>query len=115
MNCVGAAIGRIDRGGGSITDSAIDATGARLTAGGAWTLPTIRGDTAALLNSAGTAISDAFRYDPFGVSLDVSGTSTNPYRFGGRLLESVSGQYDFGARQYDPAIGAFTSLDSVIG
>ena len=30
-------------------------------------------------------------------------------------MESTSGQYDFGARQYDPATGAFTSLDTVMG
>ncbi len=71
---VGEAIGRIDRGG-AITDSAIDATGDRLTVGGAWTLPNIRGDVAALLNGAGTGISDAYRYDPFRVSLDISGSS----------------------------------------
>jgi RHS repeat-associated protein len=60
-------------------------------------------------------LSDAYRYDPFGVNLDTQGTSVNPYQFQGRLLEPTSGQYDFGARQYDPAIAAFTSLDSVMG
>ncbi len=112
---VGDQVARIDRGSGNVTDSAIDAMGDRLTVGTAWTLPNVRGDVAGLLNAGQSAISDACRYDPFGVSLDVRGTTTNPYRFGGRLLESASGQYDFGARQYDPAIGAFTSLDSVIG
>ena len=112
---MGALIGRIDRGAGGVTDSAIDAMGDRLTVGGAWTIPTVRGDVAGLLNTAGSAITDAYRYDPFGVSLASAGSSTNPYRFGGRLLESTSGQYDFGARQYDPAIGAFTSLDTVMG
>jgi YD repeat-containing protein len=100
---VGDAIARIDRGGGNVTDSAIDAMGDRLTVGGAWTVPNVRGDVAALLNSAQTSISDAYRYDAFGVNLDAQGASTNPYRFQGRLLESTSGQYDFGARQYDPA------------
>ncbi len=112
---MGALIARIDRGAGGVTDSAIDAMGDRLTVGGAWTIPTVRGDVAGLLNTAGSAITDAYRYDPFGVSLNTQGTSVNPYRFQGRLLESTSGQYDFGARQYDPAIGAFTSLDTVMG
>jgi RHS repeat-associated protein len=112
---VGDLIARIDRGGGNITDSAIDAMGDRLTVGGAWTIPNVRGDVAGLLNAAQTAVSDAYRYDPYGVNLDIQGSTTNPYRFQGRLLESTSGQYDFGARQYDPAIGAFTSLDTVMG
>jgi RHS repeat-associated protein len=112
---VGDLIGRIDRGSGNITDSAIDALGDRLTVGGAWTIPNVRGDVAGLLNSAGSAVSDAYRYDPFGVGLASQGGSVNPYRFQGRLLESTSGQYDFGARQYDPAIGTFTSLDVVMG
>ncbi len=112
---VGELIARIDRGGGNVTDSAIDAMGDRLTVGSAWTLPNVRGDVAGLLNSSQTAVSDAYRYDPFGVTLNTAGSSLNPYRFQGRLLESTSGQYDFGARQYDPAIAAFTSLDTVMG
>ena len=33
-------------------------------------------------------------------------STISPYRFASRLLEPTSGQYDFGARQYDPALGA---------
>jgi len=99
----GDTIGRIDRGPGGLLDSAIDATGARLTVGGAWLVPTVRGDVAALLDQSQTAVSDAYRYDPYGVTLASLGTSANPYRFAGRLLEPASGQVDFGARQYDPA------------
>jgi RHS repeat-associated protein len=112
---VGDVVARIDRGGGNVTDSAIDSMGDRLTVGGAWTVPNVRGDIAALLNTGQTAISDAYRYDPFGANLATAGATTNPYRFQGRLLESTSGQYDFGARQHDPAIAAFTSLDTVMG
>ena len=111
----GTTIGRIDRGGGSVTDSAIDPMGDRLTVGGTFIVPNVRGDVAALLDSTQTSISDAYRYDPFGVTLASLGTSINPYRFQGRLLESTSGQYDFGSRQYDPALASFTSLDSVLG
>ena len=111
----GTTIGRIDRGGGSVTDSAIDALGDRLTVGGTFIVPNVRGDVAALLDPTQTSISDAYRYDPFGVTLASLGTSLNPYRFQGRLLESTSGQYDFGSRQYDPALAAFTSLDTTLG
>ena len=89
--------------------------GSRLTVGGAWLVPNVRGDVAALLASGQTSVSDAYRYDPYGVLLASLGTTTNPYRFQGRLLETTSGQYDFAARQYDPAIAAFTSLNTVLG
>ncbi|MHB8673224.1 MAG: RHS repeat-associated core domain-containing protein [Candidatus Limnocylindrales bacterium] len=112
---VGAQIARIDRGGGQVTDSALDPAGDRLTVGGAWIVPTVRGDVGVLLDSGQTGVSDAYAYDPYGVTLAAAGTSVNPYRFGGRLLEPVSGQYDFGARQYDPASAAFTSLDTSLG
>ena len=87
----------------------------RLTVGGAWLVPDVRGDVAALLDPSASTISDAYRYDPYGVPLATLGTSVNPYRFAGRLLEPTSGQYDFGARSYDPAIGAFTNLDTILG
>ena len=112
---LGATIGRIDRGAGGLLDSAVDASGARLTAGGAWLLPTVRGDVAALLDPSGTSVSDAYRYDPYGLTLASLGSSANPYRFAGRLVEPASGQYDFGSRQYDPALAAFTSLDTAMG
>lgn len=54
---VGDQIARIDRGAGSVTDSAIDSMGDRLTVGGTWVVPNVRGDVAALLNSGQTAIS----------------------------------------------------------
>ena len=47
-----------------------------------------------------------------------TGSITSPWRFGGRILESADGStdlYDFSARSYDPALGAFTSFDSVTG
>ena len=89
--------------------------GDRLTVGGTWLVPNVRGDVAALLDPTQTSISDAYRYDPFGVLLASLGTSVNPYRFQGRLLEPTSGQYDFGSRQYDPALAGFTSIDTVLG
>lgn len=61
---VGDRIARIDRGGGIYIDSAIDAMGDRLTVGGAWLVPNVRGDIAALLDAGQTSVSDAYRYDP---------------------------------------------------
>jgi hypothetical protein len=65
----GDTIGRIDRGAGGLLDSAVDAAGARLTVGGAWLVPTVRGDVAALLDPGQTSVSDAYRYDPYGITL----------------------------------------------
>ena len=75
---VGDMIARIDRGSGNVTDSAIDAMGDRLTVGGVWTIPTVRGDVAGLLNAGQSAVTDAYRYDPFGVSLDTQGSLPQP-------------------------------------
>ncbi len=106
------------------TNSAIDALGDRLatktSAGGfGWLVPDLHGDMAAATNSAGTSITDAFRYDPYG-KIVASATSSlpNPWRYQGRLLESSGSDpalYDFGFRSYDPGLGAFTSLDDTVG
>jgi len=106
------------------TNSAIDSLGSRLatkTSGGTfgWLIPDLHGDIAAAMTSAGSAISDAFRYDPYG-KLVASATSAlpTPWRYQGRLLESSGTDpalYDFGFRSYDPGLGTFTSLDDVAG
>ena len=104
--------------------AAIDSLGSRLatkTSGGTfgWLIPDLHGDIAAAMTSAGSAISDAFRYDPYG-KLVASATSAlpTPWRYQGRLLESSGTDpalYDFGFRSYDPGLGTFTSLDDVAG
>ena len=67
---------------------------------------------------------NAFRYDAYGKTCGTwhasAGSLTVPWRFQGRMLESSSASpatdlYDFGARSYDPSLGAFTSFDSVSG
>jgi RHS repeat-associated protein len=54
-------------------------------------------------------------YYPYGlkVSLGSSNFSTNRYLYQGKQLEETAGLnlYDFEARQYDPQLGRFTSLD----
>jgi RHS repeat-associated protein len=47
-----------------------------------------------------------------------SGSVPVPYRYQGRRLEndpSATDLYDFGARSYDPDLGAFTSFDTLSG
>ncbi len=109
--------------GSTTTVSAIDAVGDRVAtgSGGAvgFLLPDLHGNTAAALNSTCTSITDAFAYDAYGNTVaSVTSALPTPWRYQGRILESAPGTpdlYDFGARSYNPTIGAFTSLDSLHG
>jgi RHS repeat-associated protein len=105
------------------TSSAIDALGSRVaTSSGAtfgYLLGDLHGNQAAAFNAAGTAVSDAFAYDAWGVVVaSVTSALPTPWRYQGRMLESAAGTpdlYDFAARSYNPALGTFTSLDSHLG
>jgi RHS repeat-associated protein len=106
------------------TDSAVDATDSRLatktsTALFGWTLPDLHGDVAGALNSSGSTVTDAFRYDAYGETIDkVTSTLPTPWRYQGRLLENEVGDadlYDFGFRSYVADLGAFNSLDDQPG
>jgi RHS repeat-associated protein len=114
--------------GGNTVYSGIDAIGDRITTteGGAsvYVIPDLHGNvTATADTSSGPNYLTAYRYDPYGETCAaylVGGlsTDTNPWRFQGRILQNAAGQtdlYDFGARSYDPSLGAFTSFDSVAG
>ena len=76
---------------------------------------------ASISNGSSPSYLSAFRYDPYGQTLDVySGANPVPvpFRYQGRILQSAEGStdlYDFGARSYDPGLGTFTSFDSVSG
>jgi RHS repeat-associated protein len=109
--------------GGVTTSSAIDAVGNRVAtaSGGAYgyLLPDLHGNQIAAINSACTALTDAFAYDAYGnLAASVTSALPTPWRYQSRLLESAAGSpelYDFGARSYNPALGAFTSLDTKHG
>ncbi|MGD0015882.1 MAG: RHS repeat-associated core domain-containing protein [Bryobacteraceae bacterium] len=111
------------KSGSTTTISAIDALGSRVatSSGGAfgYLLGDLHGNQAAAFNQAGTAVSDAFAYDAWGVVVaSVTSALPTPWRYQGRMLESAAGTpdlYDFQARSYNPALGTFTSLDSKLG
>ena len=73
------------------------------------------GSVSELTDSAGALHWD-YRYDPFGTVIaetDVSGSAPeNPMRFTGEYLDPT-GLYHLRARQYDPEIGSFLSIDPV--
>jgi RHS repeat-associated protein len=114
---------RIATSGGVTRTSGLGPDEARLSVGDgsafAWLLGDLHGNTAAGVNAAETSLSHAWRYDPYGQILaETSGALANPWRFQGRLdvgADSDAALYEFGARHYDPGLGAFTQLDSYAG
>lgn len=54
-----------------------------------------------------------YDYDAFGNEKNPSATDTNPFRYCGEYFDKETGTYYLRARYYDPAIGRFTSQDSV--
>jgi RHS repeat-associated protein len=114
--------------GGVATYSAIDAIGDRLSQGTAgsvsgYLIADLHGNIVAAVSPGSSPLYlSAYRYDPYGETVGLWSASsgfTVPWRFQGRMLESDIGSgtdlYDFGARSYDPSLGAFTSFDSVSG
>ena len=113
------------------TYSTIDAIGDRLATGSGtslgWIVPDLHGNVAAAIacpNGSAPTFVNAFRFDPYGGTVATWTASTGsvslPWRYQGRILESAGSStstdlYDFGARSYDPSLGAFTSFDSVSG
>jgi RHS repeat-associated protein len=110
--------------GGTATDCFVGASGARLATvtGSAtgYTLYDLHGDIVGAFD-AGGAISDAFRFDAYGQTLDTwpdAGSALNTaWRYQGRLDVSPTSEplYVAGARLYAPSTGTFTQLDTVAG
>jgi RHS repeat-associated protein len=70
-------------------------------------LGSIRG----LTNSSG-ALTNTYRYEPYGKLASSTGTVSNPMKFAGGH-DTGLGLYHFGARYYDPAIGRWTQIDAI--
>ncbi len=68
-----------------------------------------------MINGTTGAIEQTVAYYPFGAVIADLGSPTTgqPYKFGGKELLSANGlnEYDFGARNYDPAVPGFTKPD----
>lgn len=74
------------------------------------------GSIAALTNQSGS-ITDSYLYDPFGVSLGSSGSSTNPFRYlgGFGVYDNGDGTLFARARHYHADLGRFLSRDPLLG
>jgi RHS repeat-associated protein len=112
-------------GGVTPVSSGLDPAGTRLASQtGATTgflLTDLHANLAAATNSGETALLSATRYDPYGVtsaSWDSGAGFPMPWKFQARLdLTANPGDplYEFSARFYLPAVGAFSQLDTYPG
>ncbi len=70
------------------------------------------GTVRAALDSRANVL-ETWRYDAFGTAY--SGNFGDEYRFGytGKALDSVTGAYDYGFRDYAPTLGRFTTVDPI--
>ena len=76
-----------------------------------------QGNIRAVTDSTGTAVQTTDCY-PYGLPMATStGQEKNPYKYSGKELETEDGLdlYDFGARQYYPAIAMFDRPDPMAG
>jgi RHS repeat-associated protein len=107
--------------GSAGTDAILDPSGGRVaikTGASVWfVIFDLHGSIAALCPSGSTAISDAYRYDPWGQTAAATGSATNPWKYRGLLDVSPNANplYDMGARLYNPNLGTFTQEDTVAG
>jgi RHS repeat-associated protein len=123
---------RIANSGGVTTDSVItpagDRLGVKVGATVNWFVPDLHGNVAASLIATEASIANLTRYDAYGKTIATwSGTGgSSPvgeksWKYQGRLdvsptgLASPTPLYDMSARYYSPGLGAFTSIDSVMG
>ena len=72
------------------------------------------GSARGLVDANGT-VTDTYELDTFGRSVSSSGTTPNPYRFGGAwgYITDPSGMLQLGVRFYWPEIGGFISQDPI--
>ncbi len=105
----------------SIVDPAGDRLGTRVGTTVAWLLPDLHGSVAAGLAQDQAAVTDALRYDGYGITAATWPTggsaASTTWKYQGRLdlSPTATSLYDFAARDYAPGLGTFTSLDSVLG
>lgn len=71
----------------------------------------VLGSTIKLTNETGTAMT-TYDYEPFGRTMMMTGTSTNPFQFTGRENDGI-GLYFYRMRYYSPMLQRFLSEDAL--
>lgn len=69
------------------------------------------GSVRLVVNAASGEIAQAIQYDEFGVVLEDTNPGFQPFGFAGGLYDGDTGLVRFGARDYDPTVGRWTSKD----
>ncbi len=72
------------------------------------------GSTRALSNASGT-LTDTYQYDAYGMLLNSTGASVNPYLYRGEQYDPALSAYYLRARYYQPGIGRFLTTDPIEG
>ena len=75
-----------------------------------WMHQDAQGSTKVITQIDGSA-ENAYKYYPFGDSLNFTGTVKNDVKFTGQRYADGIEAYDFNARYYDPELGRFYSID----
>ncbi len=71
------------------------------------------GSIVALTDASGAVTRTHLYRDPYGESVESSGTTPNPWRFAGEYLDEETGYYKIGERYYDPRLGRWTQADPI--
>ena len=71
------------------------------------------GSVRLVVNSQTGEIAQQLRYDEFGVVLENTNPGFQPFGFAGGLYDTDTGLVRFGARDYDPHTGRWTSKDPI--
>lgn len=80
------------------------------TGGVVWYGSDHQGSTRLLTDDAGTIVG-SYRYEPYGIELQKTGSATTPLRFAGQYTDDESGYQYLRSRYYDPATGQFLTRD----
>jgi RHS repeat-associated protein len=70
-----------------------------------------RGSVRLVVNAATGEVAEQIDYDPFGNVLKDTNPGFQPFGFAGGLYDSDTGLVHFGAREYDPTVGRWTTPD----